>query len=97
MVRQGSAKPLRAGSIPTHASTINTLMLPLQIAHVIVTILLAASILLQQRGSGLGDAFGADSAVYTSRRGAEKVLYFLSIVFGISFVILAILQLIVTK
>ena len=72
-------------------------MLPLQIAHVIVTILLAASILLQQRGSGLGDAFGADSAVYTSRRGAEKVLYFLSIVFGISFVILAILQLIVTK
>jgi protein translocase SecG subunit len=72
-------------------------MLPLQIAHVIITFLLGASILLQQRGSGLGDAFGADSAVYTSRRGAEKILYFMSIIFGVSFVVLAVLQLIITK
>jgi protein translocase SecG subunit len=72
-------------------------MLPLQIAHVIVTFLLAASILLQQRGTGLGDAFGAGSEVYTSRRGAEKILFYLSIVFGVSFVILAVLQLILSK
>ena len=68
-------------------------MLYLQIAHVIITILLGASVLLQQRGSGLGDAFGGDTAVYTSRRGVEKLLYYLTIVFGISFVILSLLQL----
>jgi protein translocase SecG subunit len=69
-------------------------MLPLQIAHVIVTFLLVASILLQQRGSGLGEAFGGGSEVFTSRRGAEKILYYLSIIFGISFVLLALLQLV---
>lgn len=72
-------------------------MIALQIVHVIITILLAASILLQQRGSGLGDAFGGDSTVYTSRRGSEKILYYLTIIFGISFILLAILQLIVTR
>ena len=72
-------------------------MLPLQIAHVIVTILLAATILLQQRGTGLGDAFGAGSEVFTSRRGAEKILFYLSVVFGISFVVLAVLQLVLNK
>ena len=72
-------------------------MLYLQIAHIIITVLLAASILLQQRGSGLGDAFGADTAVYTSRRGAEKVLFYLTIIFGVSFVVLAVLQLVLSK
>ena len=67
-------------------------ILPLQIAHIIVTFLLIASVLLQQRGSGLGDAFGDTSVVYTSRRGAEKVLFYLTIIFGISFVALALLQ-----
>jgi len=72
-------------------------MLPLQIAHIVITILLGTSILLQQRGSGLGDAFGADSAVYTSRRGAEKILYYMTMIFGVSFVLIAILELLVSK
>lgn len=72
-------------------------MLALQIIHVLVTLLLIASILLQQRGSGLGDAFGADSSVYTSRRGAERYLYYMTVVFGIAFVVLALLQLSLTK
>jgi len=72
-------------------------MLYLQIVHVIIAALLLASILLQQRGSGLGDAFGSDVAVYTSRRGAEKVLFYLTIIFGISFVALAIIQLVLNQ
>jgi preprotein translocase subunit SecG len=96
VVRQGSAKPLYAGSIPAHAST-NIIMLYLQILHVVITLLLGTSILLQQRGSGLGDAFGADTAVYTSRRGVEKLLFYLTIIFGISFIVLSLLQLILNK
>jgi protein translocase SecG subunit len=72
-------------------------MLALQIIHIVITVLLITSVLLQQRGSGLGDAFGGDASVYTSRRGAEKVLYYLTMVFGSSFVVLALLQLFLTK
>ena len=70
-------------------------MLPLQIVHIVISILLITSILLQQRGSGLGDAFGGDSSVFTSRRGVEKILYYMTIVFGITFVVLAVLQFVV--
>ena len=69
----------------------------LQIVDVIISVLLIVCVLLQQRGSALGDAFGSDSSVYTSRRGAEKVLYYMTIIFGISFVILALLQFIIVK
>lgn len=69
-------------------------MLPLQIITLVIAILLVVSILLQQRGSGLGDAFGGDSSVFSSRRGIEKVLFYMTIVFGSSFVILAILLLV---
>lgn len=72
-------------------------MLFLQIVHIFITILLITSILLQQRGTGLGDAFGGDTAVYTSRRGVEKLLYYLSIVFGSTFVILSIIELYLAK
>jgi preprotein translocase subunit SecG len=70
-------------------------MLALQIVHLIIAALLVASILLQQRSSGLGEAFGGDSTVFSSRRGVEKILYYATIVFGISFGVLAILQLII--
>ncbi len=72
-------------------------MLPLQIVHAIIALLLAGSILLQQRSSGLGDAFGGDTSVYTSRRGAERILFYLTIVFGVSFVLLSLLQLFLAK
>lgn len=56
--------------------------------QIILSILLVAAILLQQRGSSLGGAFGGDnfSAAYHKRRGAELFLYRLSIGLGILFV-----------
>ncbi len=72
-------------------------MLYIQIVHVVITVLLITTVLLQQRGSGLGDAFGGDTSVYVSRRGVEKVLFYLTIVFGITFVALAIVQLVLAQ
>ena len=72
-------------------------MLPLQIIHLVIAVLLICTILLQQRGSGLGDAFGGDTSVFTSRRGVEKILYYLTMVFGISFGVLAVLQLVIAR
>ncbi len=59
-----------------------------------LSILLVAAILLQQRGSSLGGAFGGDnfSAAYHTRRGAELFLFKLSIVLAILFVGAALLN-----
>jgi len=48
------------------------------------------SILLQNRGSGLSSAFGGDFGGYYTKRGMEKFLFYISVVLGTIFVILAI-------
>ena len=59
----------------------------LPIVQVILAILLAAGILLQQRGAGLGSVFGNDmSETYYTRRGAELVIFRSTIVIAILFV-----------
>ena len=65
-------------------------------AQITLSILLIASILLQQRGSNLGGAFGGDnfSAAFHKRRGAELFLFRASIVLGILFVVSALLALV---
>lgn len=47
----------------------------LLISHVVVALLLAFLILVQEKGSGLGEAIGGVGASYqTTKRGAEKFL-----------------------
>ncbi len=69
--------------------------LTLNIAQIVVSILLIASILLQQRGEGLGSAFGGSDTVAVTRRGAEKTLFTISIVLATLFLGLAIAQMFV--
>lgn len=57
--------------------------------QIILAILLIVSILMQHRGTGLGGAFGGEGNVYRSRRGAEKFLFYATIVLGTIFVLLA--------
>lgn len=42
--------------------------------------------MLQQKGGGLGSAFGGDGAVYRSRRGLEKTLFAATIVLAVLFI-----------
>ncbi|MDP2812522.1 MAG: preprotein translocase subunit SecG [bacterium] len=65
----------------------------LYIVQIIVSILLVAAIMLQQKGSGLGAAFGGDSAVYRTKRGAEKFLFRATIVLAALFLISALINL----
>lgn len=61
-----------------------------------LSILLIAGILLQERGAGLGGAFGGgDGFGYNSRRGAEKIIFQATIVIGILFGLSALLALII--
>lgn len=61
----------------------------LYIVQIIVSVLLIVVILLQQRGSGLGSAFGGESAVYRTKRGAEKIIFRLTIVLAVLFLVTA--------
>ena len=52
----------------------------IQILQLVVAVLLIASILMQQKGSGLGDAFGGSGAIFRTKRGAEKIIFRATIV-----------------
>ncbi|HLE58430.1 MAG TPA: preprotein translocase subunit SecG [Candidatus Limnocylindria bacterium] len=69
-------------------------MTPLVVAQTILAVALIASILLQQRGTGLGGAFGGEVTAYRSRRGIERTLFRLTIVLGVLFVVFSLLSLI---
>lgn len=63
------------------------------IIQVIISILLIATILLQQKGSGLGSAFGGEGGnLYSTKRGVEKVLFSTTIILAIAFLVIAIIR-----
>jgi preprotein translocase subunit SecG len=62
------------------------------ILEIIFAILLMIFILMQQRGSGLGMAFGGEGNVYRSRRGIEKFLFYATIFVAVSFCAIALLS-----
>jgi preprotein translocase subunit SecG len=68
-------------------------MTPLTVAQMILAVALIASILLQQRGTGLGGAFGGEVTAYRSRRGIERTLFRLTIVLAVLFVLFSLLSL----
>lgn len=70
----------------------------LEIALILVSVFLIASVILQSKGAGLGGLTGADSGgVFTARRGIEKVLFRLTILFSVLFFVLAIATLLISR
>jgi len=65
----------------------------IQILQLITAVLLIASIMIQQKGSGLGEAFGGGGAVYRTKRGAEKIIIRSTVVLIVIMLGLAILAL----
>ncbi len=61
--------------------------------QIIVSILLVAVVLIQQGGAAMGSAFGGGEEFHSERRGAEKHLFKITILLGIIFVALALLNL----
>lgn len=70
------------------------MQLILKIIQIAVASALVALILFQQRGTALGSSFGGEGGgFYSTRRGIQKKLYWATIVLGITFIILAIVNL----
>lgn len=59
-------------------------------------VLLIVTILLQQRGSGLGSSLGGSSMEYSTKRGVEKGIFYASIVLAVLFVVVSIARLVLT-
>lgn len=66
----------------------------LNVIQIIVSVLLIATILLQQKGVGLGAAFGGSSNIYSTKRGVDKILYRATIIFAVLFFATAVVNLI---
>ncbi len=65
----------------------------LPILQIIISVLLVASILMQKGGAAMGAAFGQGEGFHTERRGSEKALFFTTIILGVIFISLALLNL----
>lgn len=73
-----------------------TLSVVLPYVQIVLAVVLVVVILLQQRGANSGGALGGgDGFGFNTRRGAEKIIFYISIVVAILFVASAILSLII--
>ena len=70
----------------------------LNIALIITSIALIVSVVLQNKGVGLGGLTGTDTGgVYTARRGIEKTLFYITIGLSGLFFILTLVTVFITK
>lgn len=53
--------------------------------QIVLAVILATIILLQQKGSGLSGVFGGTSNIYSTKRGVDKILHYATIVIAIIF------------
>lgn len=67
----------------------------LSVTQITLAVLLIVVVLLQQKGAGLGAAFGGSGNMYTTRRGIDKVLFRATIVISILFFVIALANLLV--
>jgi len=65
------------------------------IIQIIVSVLLILFILLQQRGTALGSAFGCEGGFYLKRRGIEKKIFWGTVILATLFIVLSLINLLV--
>ncbi len=58
----------------------------LTIFQVVISILLIITILVQEKGVGLSASFGGGGEFYRSKRGIDRLLFIVTIVFSILFI-----------
>ena len=65
------------------------------IVQTVFAVLLIVAILLQQRGSGLSGTFGGEGSTYSTRRGAEKIIFVATIILAILWIGVSVVRLLV--
>lgn len=67
----------------------------LNIIQLILAVILIVTVLLQQKGSGLGGIFGGSGNVYSTKRGVDKILHYITIVAAIVFFLVSLIRLVI--
>ena len=67
----------------------------ISLIQIILGILLILVIIIQQKGSGIGTAFGGDLSFYRTKRGAEKLLFYATIVIACLFILTSLIGLVI--
>ncbi len=67
---------------------------PITIIQMSAAIIMVLSILLQQRGSGLGATFGGTGNAYRTKRGIEYILLWITVVMAVLFAFTSLLSVI---
>lgn len=69
----------------------------IRVIQIILAVASIVFILLQARGAGLGSAFGGSSAgsVFKTRRGVEKLIFNITIVFVVLFAIVSVFSMVI--
>jgi len=65
----------------------------LNVSQIVLAVALIVVVLFQVRGGGLGGIFGQPGTVYRTRRGVEKLLFQLTIVLVVAFLVISVLTL----
>lgn len=65
------------------------------IIQIILAVLLILVIIIQQKGSGLGASFGGNMSFYRTKRGAEKLLFYITIGLSVAFILFSLIGLII--
>lgn len=63
------------------------------ILQIIFSVILILVILLQQKGAAVGGVFGGSSNIYSTKRGVDKILFYLTIAVSVIFFGLSIVRL----
>lgn len=67
----------------------------ISVIQIILGILLVLVIIIQQKGSGIGTSFGGDMSFYRTKRGAEKLLFYATIVLAVVFILSSLIGLLI--
>jgi preprotein translocase subunit SecG len=57
-----------------------------------VSVILIVLIVIQQRGAALGSGFGGGGEIYSTKRGAQKKIYYATIAVATIFLVLGVLN-----
>ena len=75
----------------------NNLYNILTVFNMVVMVILIIMISLQNKSAGLSNVFGGGGSIVQTRRGAEKWLFYATIITGVLFVALTITNLLLRK
>ena len=65
------------------------------ITEIVLGIALVVLIVLQSKGTGMGSTFGGDMGFYGTKRGAEKMLFVMTIIVSFLFLSTALISVII--